>query len=147
MMHIGVLSTKIVVFCKNFALKFVTLQTNFGNFFFEFWRNIENICSLLLVFTKHFSAKSQKLKFPKIFHKFFHEIFHDFFSQKKISSRILLPGIDSSLYKRSWDAWSLVGFRKISKFIFKFLGCDKFECKIFSKDAYFCTQDINVHHI
>ena len=82
MMHIGVLSTKIGVFCKNFALKFVTLQTNFGKFFFEFWRNLENICSLLLVSTKHFSAKSQKLKFPKNFHKIFHEIFHDFFSQK-----------------------------------------------------------------
>ena len=36
MMHIGVLSAKIGVFFKNFALKFVTLQTNFGKFFFEF---------------------------------------------------------------------------------------------------------------
>ena len=36
MMHIGVLSTKIGVFYKNFALKFVTLQTNFGKIFLNF---------------------------------------------------------------------------------------------------------------
>ena len=139
MMHIGVLSTKIGVFCKNFALKFVTLQTNFGNFFFEFWRNLENICSLLLVSTKHFSAKSQKLKFPKIFHKIFHEIFHDFFL-KKISSRILLPGIDSSLYKRSWDAWSLVGFKKFQNLFSNFWGVTNLSANFFQKMPIFVLR-------
>ena len=139
MMHIGVLSTKIGVFCKNFALRFVTLQTNFVKIFLNFEKILKE-CVLRYHFLQNiFKPRRKNENFQKNFIKFFMKFIMTFFS-KKIISRILLPGIDRSLYKRSWDAWSSVGFKNFQNLFSNFWGVTNLFAKFFQKMPIFVLR-------